>query len=98
MKSRVIQTQPNRLDVVITGSAHRRRASANRPSTRGRATAVSRLIRRHPMAAFFGLAFVLTWVTVPVGALHGRGAADRRARRDRRHRRPRRAAASSAAG
>ena len=31
------------------------------------------LIRRHPLPAFFVIAFALTWVTVPLGRVHGRG-------------------------
>ena len=72
MKSRVIQ---NPTDRSMSASVARRTVvgfpdAAERPR---RGNAVSSLIRRHPMAVFLGLAFALTWVTVPIGAFMAAG-------------------------
>ena len=73
MKSRVIQTQSN--DSMSSSPAARtcRRAAGTGPSAHDRARACRGCIRRHPMAVFFGLAFALTWVTVPLGAFMAAG-------------------------
>src|SRR6476661_7611834 len=67
MRTRVIQEQrePSTKD---REPAERGVATPTKP--RGR---VASLIARHPLAAFFVIAFVLTWVTVPLGSFMAAG-------------------------
>lgn len=72
MKTQVIQpelnrpTSSNNSSPVVAGTAGRAGTAPSGSGMRG-------LIRRHPLPAFFVIAFTLTWVTVPLGMFMAAG-------------------------
>jgi CAAX protease family protein len=74
MKSRVVQSDTDRPEG--RGAAHHvvadPKPAGSRPG-RGRSGGIRGLIRRHPVSAFFVLAFALTWFTVPLGSFMAAG-------------------------
>jgi CAAX protease family protein len=71
MKSRVIQTEPGR----PTSADHPRPPEGQAaPDLPGReSTGLSASIKRHPLVAFFVIAFALTWWSVPFGTFMAAG-------------------------
>ena len=83
MKTRVIQSETDRPEGrgAVAGAVHHTVADP-RPSGSGpgrnrpggtRSRGIRGLIRRHPVPAFFGLAFALTWFAVPLGSFMAAG-------------------------
>jgi membrane protease YdiL (CAAX protease family) len=72
MKSKVIQQ--SHVEPATGGAVHRAVADDRAAhDAHRRAGGVRGAVRRHPLAAFFVIAFALTWCTIPIGAFMAAG-------------------------
>jgi len=71
MKSRVIQTESS-TPISAGSTTSPKRAGPPEHTARG-SKGLSGLIKRHPLVAFFVIAFALTWWSVPLGAFMAAG-------------------------
>ncbi len=72
MKTRVIQSESNR-PISSNNPSPVVPSSADEPGPARKGTGMAALIRRHPLPAFFVIAFALTWATVPFGVFMAAG-------------------------